>query len=129
MYSMHKKNARDRFLQPATGFLLTEFIISFAVLSLVVLLTAHSFLTTVREYAGAKQRLQGLTEVQNSLECAWMGKTTVMTEGLITMRTVPVEKGIILPNMPALSQERVESISIGQPARINLKIRGSIREK
>lgn len=130
MYSMHKKNNRPLFHYSSAGFLLTEFIIAFAVLTVAVLVCSHSFLSTVHEYSRAKQRLRAFAVAQNNIERSWAGKNigAIMTDVRMTKRTLSIERGIMLPNMPVLKQEWIEIESVDKKAAGSMRLRGLIKE-
>ncbi len=60
-------------MEKRKGFLLIEFIVSFGILSFVILLFTQFFLLVVGSYQDAHERLKALQAIQNSIEEAWKG--------------------------------------------------------
>lgn len=121
------------FCRISAGFLLTEFIIAFAVLSLYIVICAHVFFSTVYEYTRAKQRLHLFTLVQNNIEFSWSGSRGQkdFIDDRITRQILPVEKGIVLPSVPKLKQEWLEinvTCRKGQSPQY-IRLRGWVREE
>lgn len=132
MYSMHKKNITHLFFRTSEGFLLTEFIIAFAVLSLAIVVCAHTFFSTVHEYTRAKQRLKLYTLAQNSIELSWSGNKSDggSTDNRFKKQMLPVEQGIALPNMPKLKQEWLASDGVEKNNLLpHVRLRGRIRDE
>ena len=131
MYSMHKKTVRNLFCRSPEGFLLMEFIIAFALLSLAIMVCAHSFLSTIHEYSRAKERLYLFALAQNSIEFSWSGSSSErgFTDDRIKTQMRPVEHGIVLPNMPKLIQEWVDIKPSGTKSLNSMRLRGVIKEQ
>lgn len=111
------------------GFLLIECMLAFAVLSLSILICAHSFLSVVREYRHAKERLELLNQAQYIIESSWMSNVDVplISNNKIMITTEAVEGGIVLPTIPNLKQVWIEIVSPVNNERM-LKIRSRIKE-
>lgn len=132
MYSMHKKSIAHLLFSASEGFLLTEFIISFAVLSLAVMMCAHAFFSAVHEYTHARQRLHLYTLVQNNIEFSWSGTRGDggFANDRIKKQSSAVERGIVLPDMPKLMQEWLEINVAGKGDRSPpIRLRGLIRDE
>lgn len=128
---MYKKNIDHQFYRISAGFLLTEFMIAFALLSLVVVICAHAFFSAVQEYTHAKQRLHLFILVQNNQELSWSGnrRDGSLSDERIKKKTVFVEPGIMLPNMPKLQQEWLEINMTNKKGQSSpIALRGCIRE-
>jgi hypothetical protein len=91
------------------GFLLPECIIAFGVLSIVLVVIAHTFFVVVRSYAQVKMRLDALCIAQNIVEHAWLDKknTYDVSQTKASITEVVVKAGIILPAMPVYKQKNV----------------------
>ncbi len=104
---MYNKNNR----QFPKGFLLLEFITSFAVLTFFVLLFAQSFFYSISEYMHAKDRLHMLDIARNKVEEAWIGqKNSVNASEKLEIKRVflPIVAPKVLPHTPMFAQEMVE---------------------
>lgn len=129
MYSMHKKNVVRLLYRSSAGFLLTEFMIAFAVLSLSVVICAHVFFSAAHEFTRAKQRLQLYSLAQNNIEFSWSGgrEEGIITSDGIKKQILPIEAGILLPTVPNLKQEWLELNVRGQSP--HARLRGRVRDE
>ncbi|MEX0848647.1 MAG: hypothetical protein WD055_00280 [Candidatus Dependentiae bacterium] len=106
---MHIKNKCKQ--NQTNGFLLIEFIISFSLLSFVVLLLAQSFFSSMNQYHQAKMRMQALHKAQNQIELIWTGKSSTIEIGdgyTVEIKEMPIQQSHALPSRPKMYQQLVE---------------------
>ena len=111
------------------GFLLSEFIIAFGVLSITILMSAYSFFSIVRDYTNAKQRLQKLVAAQNSLEGTWSNSLSKSDEVRVAKKITVLNNGIDLPSKVQYVQELIEIESVGNVHSTILRLHGCVKEK
>lgn len=91
----------------ASGFLMAEFIVVFALISLAIVLFAQTFYGNINEYKHAKQRIEALHILINQVECngADIPDTEKLThEYTSKSATLPINFHIPLPHIPTSMQ-------------------------
>lgn len=121
MYTVMMRNIFIKSLQKADsrlvqeGFLLIESLSAFLILTCAMLLAAHFYCVSLREYTYAAERLKLVIQAQQESEKMWINKNFHQETGGKVLLPIGIKAYLNLPEVPICKRVWIESRSQRDP--------------